>query len=84
MNENNNLSCALPGIYDNWNTIPWKKVIHEVTRQQRRIAKAYSRVILRRKAFKEPEPYAGKLACTVLRGRKLPGAANTHKVNYMR
>ena len=40
MNENNNLSCALPDIYDNWNTIPWKKVIHEVTRQQRRIAKA--------------------------------------------
>jgi len=40
MNENVNLSCALPGKYDNWETIPWRTVIHEVTRQQRRIAKA--------------------------------------------
>ncbi len=30
-------------------------------------------MILRRRAFKMPEPYAGKLARTVLRGRKLPG-----------
>ena len=52
----------------------------------------YSRVILRRKAFKEPEPYAGnrnevelmlqhKLACTVLRGRKLPGCASGRKTS---
>lgn len=40
MNENVNLSCALPGLYDRWDSIPWRKVIHEVTRQQRRIAKA--------------------------------------------
>ncbi len=40
MNEDINLSCALPGVYDNWNTIPWRKFIHEVNRQQRRIAKA--------------------------------------------
>jgi len=35
-----------------------------------------SRVTLRREAFKVPEPCAGKLARTVLRGRKLPGAAS--------
>ncbi len=29
-----------PGLFDRWDSIPWKKVIHEVTRQQRRIAKA--------------------------------------------
>ncbi len=40
MNENVNLSCALQGTYDRWDSIPWRKVIHEVTRQQRRIAKA--------------------------------------------
>jgi len=31
-------------------------------------------VTLRREAFKVLEPCAGKLARTVLRGRKLPGA----------
>ena len=33
-----------------------------------------SRVTPRRVGLKVPELYAGKLACTVLRGRKLPGA----------
>jgi len=40
MNENENLSCALPHQTDNWNTIAWRKVIQRVTRLQRRIAKA--------------------------------------------
>ena len=40
MNENENLSCALPHHPDNWHSIVWRKVIHEVTRLQRRIAKA--------------------------------------------
>ena len=40
MNENENLSCALPHHADNWETIAWKKVIHKVSRLQRRIAKA--------------------------------------------
>jgi len=40
MNENENSSCALPHSTDNWETVVWKKVIHEVSRLQRRIAKA--------------------------------------------
>ena len=40
MNENENSSCALPHQIDNWETIAWRKVIHEVNRLQRRIAKA--------------------------------------------
>jgi|GEM_PF-5583699 len=40
MNKNENSSCALPHQIDNWETIAWRKVIHEVNRMQRRIAKA--------------------------------------------
>jgi len=40
MNENENLSCALPHHTDNWHTIIWRKVIQKVSRLQRRIAKA--------------------------------------------
>ena len=40
MNENENLSCALPHQIDNWNSILWRKVIQRVSRLQRRIAKA--------------------------------------------
>jgi RNA-directed DNA polymerase len=40
MNENENLSCALPSHTDNWETIQWRKIIQRVTRLQRRIAKA--------------------------------------------
>jgi len=40
MNENENLSCALPHHINNWNTIIWRKVIQKVSRLQRRIAKA--------------------------------------------
>jgi RNA-directed DNA polymerase len=40
MNENENLSCALPHKLTNWETILWRKVIQHVTRLQRRIAKA--------------------------------------------
>lgn len=40
MNEDVNLSCALPSQYDNWEAIQWRKVIQRVTRLQRRIAKA--------------------------------------------
>lgn len=40
MNENENLSCALPHHTDNWHTIVWRKVIYQVNRLQRRIAKA--------------------------------------------
>jgi len=40
MNENENLSCALPHQLNNWETILWRKVIQHVTRLQRRIAKA--------------------------------------------
>jgi RNA-directed DNA polymerase len=40
MNENENLSCALPHQLTNWETILWRKVIQHVTRLQRRIAKA--------------------------------------------
>ena len=40
MNENENLSCALPHKSTNWETILWRKVIQNVTRLQRRIAKA--------------------------------------------
>ena len=40
MNENENLSCALPHHTNNWNTIIWRKVIQKVSRLQRRIAKA--------------------------------------------
>ncbi len=39
MNENVNLSCALP-TQDYWKSIQWKKVIQRVSRLQRRIAKA--------------------------------------------
>lgn len=40
MNENVNLSCALPLPNDYWETILWSKVIFKVNRLQRRIAKA--------------------------------------------
>ena len=40
MNENENLSCALPHHIDNWHSILWRKVIQRVSRLQRRIAKA--------------------------------------------
>jgi RNA-directed DNA polymerase len=40
MNENENSSCAQPHRYDNWQTIPWGKVIFKVSRLQNRIAKA--------------------------------------------
>ncbi|TAJ06890.1 group II intron reverse transcriptase/maturase [Marinilabiliaceae bacterium JC017] len=40
MNENANLSCALPHHTNHWQTILWRKVIQKVTRLQRRIAKA--------------------------------------------
>lgn len=40
MNEDVNLSCALPHHTDNWGTIAWRKVIQKVLRLQRRIAKA--------------------------------------------
>jgi RNA-directed DNA polymerase len=40
MNENENLSCALPHKLNNWETILWRKVIQHVSRLQRRIAKA--------------------------------------------
>jgi len=40
MNENVNLSCALPLHTDNWHTIIWRQVIQRVRRLQRRIAKA--------------------------------------------
>jgi len=40
MNENVNLSCALPHHTDNWHTIIWRKVIQNVRRLQSRIAKA--------------------------------------------
>jgi RNA-directed DNA polymerase len=40
MNENEGLSCALPHHTDNWYTIVWRKVIHQVRRLQIRIAKA--------------------------------------------
>ena len=40
MNENVNLSCALPLPKDYWETILWSKVILKVNRLQRRIAKA--------------------------------------------
>ncbi len=40
MNEDVNLSCALPHHTDNWHTIIWRQVIQRVRRLQRRIAKA--------------------------------------------
>ena len=40
MNENENLSCALPHQLNSWETILWRKVIQNVTRLQRRVAKA--------------------------------------------
>lgn len=40
MNENENLSCALPHKLNNWAAIVWRKVIQHVSRLQRRIAKA--------------------------------------------
>ena len=40
MNENENLSCALPHHTDSWHTIVWREVIQRVSRLQRRIAKA--------------------------------------------
>ena len=40
MNENVNLSCALPHLKDDWSAIKWRKVIQKVNRLQRRIAKA--------------------------------------------
>jgi len=40
MSENENLSCAQPHHFDNWQTIPWGKVIFQVSRLQNRIAKA--------------------------------------------
>jgi hypothetical protein len=102
MNEKEISSCALPHRAENWSNIVWRKVIQQVSRLQRRIAKAVkegrwgrvksltylvskSLLLLIRKqkltvgfpfnvgALKVLEPYAGKLARTVLRGRKLPG-----------
>lgn len=43
MNEDVNSSCALTHHTDNWATIQWRKVIHSVSRLQRRIAKAVKR-----------------------------------------
>jgi RNA-directed DNA polymerase len=40
MNENEDLSCALPSRCNNWEAIQWRKVIQKVNRLQRRIAKA--------------------------------------------
>ena len=40
MNEDVNLSCALPHHTDNWSFIIWRQVIQRVRRLQRRIAKA--------------------------------------------
>jgi RNA-directed DNA polymerase len=40
MNEDVNLSCALPHHTDNWHSIIWRQVIQRVRRLQRRIAKA--------------------------------------------
>jgi RNA-directed DNA polymerase len=40
MNEDANSSCALTHLLDNWDLIPWRKVIQWVDRLQRRIAKA--------------------------------------------
>ena len=40
MNEDVNLSCAIPHHTDNWHSIIWRQVIQRVHRLQRRIAKA--------------------------------------------
>ena len=40
MNENENSSCALPHHTNHWQTIQWRKVIQNVSRLQKRIAKA--------------------------------------------
>ena len=40
MNEDVNLSCAIPHHTDNWHSIIWRQVIQRVRRLQRRIAKA--------------------------------------------
>jgi len=79
MSENENLSCAQPHHFDNWQTIPWGKVIFQVSGLQNRIVKAViSKQItagfpFARRALKVLERYAGKLARTVHRGHKLPG-----------
>ena len=81
MSENENLSCAPTHQIDNWNLIQWRKVIQRVNRLQRRIAKAVKEKVLiagsapTRPALKVLEPYAVKVARTVLRGRELPGVA---------
>ena len=69
MSENENLSCAQPHHFDNWQTIPWGKVIFQVSRLQHRIAKAVTQIIAgfpfagpARAGLKVLEPYAGKLA----------------------
>ena len=83
MNENENLSCALPRPKDYWKSIPWAKVIHKVNRLQRRIAKAVKEgrwgkakalIYLLTKSF-----YAKLLAVyrvTSNKGGKTPGVDN--------
>lgn len=80
MNENEDLSCALPSRCDNWDAIQWRKVIQKVNRLQRRIAKAVQKkqwskakalMYLLSKSF-----FAKLLAVfrvTTNKGRKTPG-----------
>jgi len=71
MNENENLSCAQPHHYDNWQTIPWGKIIFKVSRLQNRIAKAVKTTagfLFAEGALKVLEPYAGNLALPVPHG----------------
>jgi len=84
MNENVNLSCALPAHTDHWKTIMWRKVIQRVSRLQRRIAKAVQKkqwgkakalIFLLSKSF-----YAKLLAVfrvTTNKGGKTPGVDKT-------
>ena len=84
MNENENLSCALPHKLNNWAAIVWRKVIQHVSRLQRRIAKAVkeghwakakSLMFLLSKSF-----YAKLLAVlrvTTNKGGCTPGVDNT-------
>ncbi|MCP4265915.1 MAG: group II intron reverse transcriptase/maturase, partial [Candidatus Brocadiaceae bacterium] len=88
MNENVNLSCALPLPNDYWQTILWSKVIYKVNRLQRRIAKAVKEgrwakakalMYLLSKSF-----YAKLLAVfrvTNNKGGKTPGVDNTIWIN---
>ena len=88
MNENEDLSCALPRHTDNWHTIMWRKVIQRVSRLQRRIAKAVKEgrwgkvkalMYLVSKSF-----YAKLLAVfrvTTNKGGNTPGVDNTVWIN---